>query len=156
MLVVDSDLRRPGLHNWFELPNDVGLADFLGGGKSLDDVIQESPIEGVSVIASGGPTPDPAKLFSSEKMKVLISTLKKQFDLVILDSAPLLVKSDALVLSKYVDGSIVVVESGKTTIRAASELIDMLTKADIDILGFILNKFEVEKGKYDYHQYYHG
>jgi Mrp family chromosome partitioning ATPase len=75
---------------------------------------------------------------------------------VILDSAPLLVKSDALVLARYVNGSIIVLESEKTTRRAVNELMEVLARAHIRPLGFVLNRFSIEKGKYFYHHFYYG
>jgi receptor protein-tyrosine kinase len=148
VVVVDADLRRPSLHRCLEVPNDVGLADVLEGGSSVDDAILETSIQGLSVVPGGTPSPDPAKLLGSEKMKALVAGLRDRFELVIVDSAPLLVKTDPLVLSNYVDGSIVVVESGKTTTRAVNELVDMMTKAHVDQVGFVLNKFAVDKGNY--------
>ena len=154
--IIDIDLRRASLHTYFDLPNDVGLSDLLKGKSSMDEVIQPTRIEGLNIIPSGPPFPDPGGLIESDQMGRLISDLKTRFDLVILDSAPLLVKSDALVLARYVDGLIIVLESEKTTRRAAHELVDVLAKAHIKPLGFILNRFSVQKGKYFYHQYYYG
>ena len=71
-------------------------------------------------------------------------------------SGAVLVKSDALVLAKQFDGPIIVIESKKTTHRAARELMDILAEADIKPLGFILNRFSIGKGKHFYHQYYYG
>jgi Mrp family chromosome partitioning ATPase len=77
--------------------------------------------------------------------------------MVILDSAPVLVKSDALVLAKHVDGSIIVIESERTTRRAALEVTGILAEANIKPLGFVLNRFSIKKGKHFYHQYFgHG
>ncbi|MCK4728815.1 MAG: CpsD/CapB family tyrosine-protein kinase, partial [Desulfobacterales bacterium] len=154
--IIDIDLRRASLHTYFDLPNDAGLSDLLKGKSSMDEVIQPTRIEGLNIIPSGPSFPDPGGLIESDQMGQLISDLKTRFDLVILDSAPLLVKSDALVLARYVDGLIIVLESEKTTRRAAHELVDVLAKAHIKPLGFILNRFSVQKGKYFYHQYYYG
>jgi len=95
-------------------------------------------------------------LIDSDQMGQLIADLKTRFDVVIIDSAPMFVKSDALVMAKYVDGSIIVLASEKTTRRAVNELLDVLTKAHIEPLGFVLNRFAIDKGKYFYHQYYYG
>jgi len=154
--IIDMDVRRASLHTYFDVPNDVGLGDLLQGQTSVDEAIQATGVKGLSIIPSGPPFPDPGGMMESDKMGQILSELRARFDLVVLDSAPLLVKSDALVLARHVDGLIIVLESEKTTRRAAYELVDLLTKAQICPLGFVLNRFSLKKGTYSYHQYYYG
>jgi capsular exopolysaccharide synthesis family protein len=154
--IVDVDLRRASLHTYFDLPNDVGLTDLLQGKSSLDEAIQVTHIEGLSILPSGPPFPDPAGLIESEQMGRLLADLKSRFDLVVLDSAPVLVKSDALVLARHVEGSVIVLESTKTTRRAVHEVMDILARAHIRPLGFVLNRLSLHKGKHFYHQDYYG
>lgn len=154
--VIDVDMRRPSLHTYFDVPNDVGLSDLLQGQTSVDEAMQATRIKDLSVVPSGPPFPDPGGMIESDKMGRLLSGLETRFDLVILDSAPLLVKSDALVLARDVDGIIIVLESEKTTRRAAYELVDLLTKAQVKPLGFVLNRFSFKRGAYSYQQYYYG
>ena len=119
-------------------------------------VIQVSDTPGLSVITSGQATSDPGKLIESEKMKPFISAMENRFDTVLLDSAPLLVKSDFLFLASYVDGTIVLLESGRTTRQSIDELIETLEKGHIKPLGFVLNKLTPDRRKYYYSKYYHG
>ena len=154
--IVDMDLRRASLHTYFDLPNEVGVADVLRGKTSLDEALQPTGIEGLSIISSGPPPTDPGGLIESEQMGRLISALKTRFDMVLLDSAPVLIKSDVLVLSTYVDGSIIVMESTKTTRRAVHEVLDLLAKAHIRPLGLVLNRVPIQKGKHFYQQSYYG
>ena len=154
--LLDVDVRRASLHTSFDVTNDVGISDLLQGQTSIDEAMQPTRVKGLSLIPSGPPFPDPGGMIESDRMGQLLSELRTRFDLVILDSAPLLVKSDALVLARQVDGLILVLESEKTTRRAAYELIDLLTKAQIKPLGFVLNRFSVRKGAYSYQQYYYG
>jgi capsular exopolysaccharide synthesis family protein len=156
VLMVDMDVRRPGLHACFDLSNKKGVTDLLQGETSVDEAIQTTQVEGLSVMTSGPTFPDPGVLIDSKQMGELIPALKTRFDVVIIDSAPILVKSDALVIARYVDGLMVVLASEKTTRRAISELVEVLAKAHITPLGFVLNRFAIEKGKYFYHQYYYG
>jgi succinoglycan biosynthesis transport protein ExoP len=153
--LLDMDLRRARLHTYFDLPNDLGLTDVLQGKKSVDETIQTTWVEGLSVISSGPPFTDPGQLIESNQMGRLISDLKTRFDMVILDSAPVLIKSDALVLGKYVDASIVVLESERTTRRAVRGLMEIMAKVNIRPLGFILNRFPIERKKYFYEQCYY-
>jgi len=155
-VVVDMDFRRAGLHTFFHLPNDVGMADLLQGKISLDEAVQTTRIDGLSMISSGLPFSDPGRLIESDEMGRVMSELTTRFDLVVLDSAPALVKSDALFLARYVDGSVIVLESEKTTRKALHALMDILAKADIRPIGFVLNSLPVRRGKHFYHQYYYG
>lgn len=156
VVIVDTDLRRPSLHTHFDLSNVGGVNDVLYGKTSTDDAIKPTQVPNLSIITSGPVPPDPGGLIESDQMGRLISGLRNRFDLVILDSAPLLVKSDALILARYVEGTIIVLESGKTTRHAIYEMMETLANAGIKPLGFILNRFSIEKGKYYYHQYYYG
>jgi capsular exopolysaccharide synthesis family protein len=156
VVLVDMDLRRASLHAYFNLPNHIGMTDILQGEASVDEAVQATPVEGLNIISSGPAFPDAGVLIESGQVGPLISELTTQFDMVIIDSAPVLVKSDALVLAKHVDGPIIVIESEKTTRQAARELTDILAEADIKPLGFILNRFSIKKGQHLYHQYYYG
>lgn len=155
VLIVDMDLRRPRMHTYFDVPNDIGVTDVLQGACSLDKTIQPTGIPGLSIIPSGLPYPDPGALIESEKAGESISRMRARFDLVILDAAPLLVKSDPLALGRHVDGFVAVLESEKTTRRAVLELKDMLAKAGMRPLGFVVNKYPVQKGRY-FHEYSYG
>ncbi len=156
VVLVDMDLRRASLHAYFNLPNHIGMTDILQGETSVDEAVQATAVEGLNIISSGQAFPDAGVLIESGQVGPLISELTTQFDMVIIDSAPVLVKSDALVLAKHVDGSIIVIESEKTTRQAARELTDILAEADIKPLGFILNRFSIKKGQHLYQQYYYG
>jgi Mrp family chromosome partitioning ATPase len=89
-------------------------------------------------------------MFESERLKELIGMLSSRFDLIILDSAPLLIKSDAAVLGRYVDGIIYIAEAGKTTRKALTETVDVLKKANLRLLGVVLNKYGKKKTSYRY------
>jgi capsular exopolysaccharide synthesis family protein len=156
VVLIDMDLRRASLHAYFNLPNQVGVTDILQGQSSLDEAIQATSVEGLSIISSGPPCPNAGVLIESGEVGSLLSELATRFDMVIMDSAPVLVKSDPLVLAKHVDGSIIVIESERTTRRAARELVDILAKSRIRPLGFILNRFSMKKGKQLHYQYYYG
>jgi succinoglycan biosynthesis transport protein ExoP len=156
VVILDMDLRRASLHAYFDLPNEVGMADLLQGKIPLDKAVTTTRVEGLSIIASGPPFPDPGGLIESDDMDRLMGALRNQFDMIILDSAPLLVKSDALVLARHVEGLIIVVQSERTTRRAIRGLLEALADAHIRPLGFILNGVLVQKGKHFYEQHFYG
>lgn len=156
VLILDTDLRRPSLHTYFDLPNEIGIADLLQQKASVDKAIQTTHVDGLSVVSSGPPFPDAGRLIESEDMGRLMAALRSQFDAIILDSAPLLVKSDALVLANHVEGLIIVVQSARTTGRAIRGLLEALADANVRPLGLILNGLLVQKGKYLYEQHFFG
>jgi capsular exopolysaccharide synthesis family protein len=156
VVIVDSDLRRPVIHKYLEISNEVGVTDILQEITPMDEAIQPTHIQGLSAITSGSAPADPGGLIESDFMEHLVSELSNRFDLVILDSAPLLVKSDALILAKHVEGTIVVLESGKTTRHAIHEMMEILANASVRPLGFVLNKLPLERGRYSYHHQYYG
>jgi succinoglycan biosynthesis transport protein ExoP len=144
VLLIDTDLRRPRLHELFEKLNHAGLTSVVVGEFGWEAIV-DTGINNLSLLPSG-PTPlDPGRIFESERLKELIAKLNSRFDLLIFDAAPLLIKSDAIVLGRYVDGIIYVLESGKTSHKAIRESIDVLQKANMKVLGTILNRYGKKK-----------
>jgi len=147
VLMVDTDLRRPALHELFGKMNQAGLTHVVAGEFGLEAIVSTG-INNLNLLPSG-PTPlNPVRIFESERLKKIIDKLKERFDLLILDSAPLLIKSDAAILGRYVDGVIYVAEAGKTTRRAITESIEVLKKANLRLLGVVLNKYGKKKAYY--------
>jgi capsular exopolysaccharide synthesis family protein len=150
VLLIDTDLRRPGLHELFQKPNQIGFTNVIAGDCTMQDAIVNAGIEGLSLLPSGSTPPDPGRIFESEKLKILISLLSKRFDLIILDSAPLLIKSDATILGRYVDGLIYVLEAGRTSRKAITETVEVFKKAALRPLGAVLNSYGKKKSFHDY------
>ncbi|MGB9715975.1 MAG: polysaccharide biosynthesis tyrosine autokinase [Thermodesulfovibrionales bacterium] len=141
VIIVDTDLRRPYLNDLFEKPNQLGLTSAITGECTLEDAITDTGIEGLSLLPSGPTPPDPNRIYESERLKEFIMFLKKKYDMVIFDSAPVLIKSDATVLGRYVDGVIYTIEAEKTTRGDVAETIDVLKRADVKLIGAILNRY---------------
>jgi capsular exopolysaccharide synthesis family protein len=165
VLVVDSDLRKPGIAKALGMDglNAEGLSGVLTGAYSLDDVLKEVGIApGLWVLPAGPNPPNPAELLSSPSMEKLMAELRERFDHVVLDSPPALVVTDATVLSSLVDGVIVVVESGVTPRGALVRTHKTIRIAGGRLLGVVLNKVNFRQNgyydaAYDYgHAYYHG
>ena len=152
--LVDADLRRPSLDAYLGVSNEVGLSDWLQGRCRLDSVLHETSVSGLSVIPSGQPVADPGRLLALGRVGDLMSKLKTRYDLVIVDSAPFLVKADALALARWVQGTVVVLESEKTTRRALSEMMERVATIPAQPLGFVLNKCPVRRGSYSSNRYY--
>jgi capsular exopolysaccharide synthesis family protein len=157
--VVDADLRRPGISRALGLSqNGAGLSTLLSGAHSLDEVLRQfEPVPNLWVLPSGPEAPNPADLFSSPTMENLIQELRGRFEHVVVDSAPLLLVTDATILSRLVDGVLLVVESGVTARRALVRAHKILESAGGRILGTVLNKWDVRDEGYfsGYGSYYY-
>ena len=141
-LLVDCDLRKPSLAGLFGQPDDYGLSDYLQNRAKLPDLIRKSGMRKLSFIA-GGPTPiNPSELLDSQKMIVLIKELTSRYDdrFIIFDTPPSVVASETAVLSKYVDGVLIVVRWGHSDRQEIKELVDMIGKDKI--LGIVFNAYE--------------
>lgn len=141
-VVIDADLRRPNLHRKFDISNFVGLTSILyrqiDQQFNSEDKILKSPIDNLQILTSGELPPNPSEILASEKMKCLIEKIKADNDILIIDSPPVMVVTDAVVLSPLVDGVLIVVAPGKTTFAAAKSMIEQLQRSKARILGVVI------------------
>ena len=151
---VHADLRRPTGHKIFGVQNVKGLTTYLGGQISVDEIIQDTDIPYLSVITSGPIPPNPAELLASKKMEKFLDELKEKFDMIIIDTPPILAVTDATILSKKVDGCLLVVSSGLTSRDMAAKAKQQLVNANATILGVILNNKKLTKKEYSTYYYY--
>lgn len=162
VVIIDSDLRKPKLHKYFDLENKVGLSNILSGVYDDDskEYIQKTSVDNMDLISSGHIPPNPIELLSSDKMQELLKSLAETYDFIILDTPPVNVVSDALVLSKAVTGYIMVTRSNYTEYQALDVAMSNFELANIKPLGVVLNDFNREYtkyskgGKYKYKSYY--
>jgi capsular exopolysaccharide synthesis family protein len=152
VLLIDGDLRRPRVHEVFGLDNSTGLSTYLAGASDLD-IIHDSPVANLKVIASGPIPPNPSELLSSSRLKKLIGELHDSFDLILWDSAPILTVTDSLILSSVLDGTVVVTRSGKSTYEDVRRGIRSLNEVETHFLGIVINGFEPKKGDRSYGYY---
>jgi capsular exopolysaccharide synthesis family protein len=140
VILIDADLRRPNVHNILQLVQTPGLSELLVDQVSLEDALQETPVEGLRVISSGSQPPNPAELLNSARMEELMERLRGIADLVIIDSPPCALVTDAQVLAPKVDGTVLVLEIGeakKGQVRYAKGILD---QSRARLLGLVLNK----------------
>ena len=148
VVLVDADMRRPKVHVQFNKPNRIGLSDIITGKMSIEDVIKKhEQVENLSIITCGTLPPNPAELLGSDRMSWLIDTLETTFDMVILDSPPMIV-SDAQVLSTKVDGVIYVVIPGQTRAVNALRPLEELRRVDSRVLGVVANRIPRNRDSY--------
>ncbi len=159
VIVVDCDLRRPNVANLLQIKKDKGLSNVLIKDCSLEDAIIATEYTNLDTLVAGKIPPNPAELLSSAPMKELIDTLKQRYDYIFLDTPPVNVVTDASLLTKLVDGYIIVVKQFRAEKTALVETVRKLNFVDAKILGFILNGVRYTKmgyGKYGYGKYGYG
>jgi len=151
VILVDCDLRRPTLHNIFNLKNDVGLTTMV-----VDDAAMESPplrdtgVEGLQLVSSGPLPPNPSELLGSRRMEEIIAALLERADVVLFDAPPVVAVTDAAVLATKVDGVLLVVNAGGTKRDYARAAKARLEKVNANLLGAVLNnvRFDVSLHRY--------
>ena len=154
VLIVDADLRRPSVAKTMGVSNEKGLSSYLTGAHSLEDVLIQYPrVPDLWILPAGPRPPDPAELLSSRKMDATLKELMKRFKEIVIDSPPLLLVTDAVVLSAMVDGVILVVASGTTARGALARAHRILENAGSRVLGMVLNKVDMRYDTY-YGSYY--
>jgi len=153
--VVDTDLRRPTLHRVFGLENGEGLTNLLLAREpDFERAVQRSIYTNVSVVTAGPLPPNPSELLGSARMQELLERLKARFDVVLLDSPPALVVTDASVLATLVDGIVLVSRAGKTRSGALRATVEELAQSGRPIAGVILNRVGGREAGYYYYSAY--
>ena len=138
-VVLDADLRRPALAKRFGCTGDIGVSDVLRGAAQVDEVVQRSGIENLSVVASGTVPPNPAELVGSSRAREMVRELRSSYEYVLVDAPPVVPVTDAVVMANEVDGVVVVVRSGRTRSRDLSQLLREMGKTPARVDGLVLN-----------------
>lgn len=161
VLLVDTDMRKPRLHRSLGASSARGLTNLLLPESripdALDDVIATTDVPGLFLLPCGLPPPNPAELLLTERFREVLEALRQRFDRVLLDSPPLMLMNDAVVLSRLSDGVIMVAQAGRTAIDDVSRSARMVRDVGAPILGVILNNVDVSSSKYgSYYRYGYG
>jgi succinoglycan biosynthesis transport protein ExoP len=157
ILVVDTDLRKPRLHQIFEIERQEGLSNFLTGSLAMRDAIQKTNVENIFLMPSGPIPPNPSELLNSKKMKQLMTESREGFDFVFFDTPPVLAVIDPLIVSALTDATMFVIKAGVTARKPFSNAIGELRKANANILGVLFNELKMKSGDLgfmDYYRYY--
>lgn len=156
VLLIDADFRKPKIHKVFFISNGEGLTNFLAAHDDYNKYIRQSSVQNLSILPSGTIPPNPSELLNSTSMKQFIETVQQEYDLILLDSPPVGSVTDACIISAYVDGTIIVVNSGKVTIQSLKRAVELLNKVNANIIGVVLNNVDRKSsGDYNYYQYYY-
>ena len=152
VLLVDADMRKPVQHKIFRLDNSKGLSKVLAGLEELNDCIKQNVMTNLDVFTSGPTPPNPSELLGSKNMEVLLDALEKYYDIIFIDTPPVNIVTDALSMSKYTSGVLLLIRQGKTRYEDIEASVDAIHTADTNLLGTIF--VDSENGKYRYgHRY---
>jgi capsular exopolysaccharide synthesis family protein len=155
-LMIDADLRRPRLHTFFGINNSVGLTNFLTTDLMLEDVILQTPVDNLYFMPSGILPTDASGILNSRRMSELIQDVKQRFDLIFVDSPPILGVSDAAVIASEVDLSIIVVQHRKLPRNMLLRVKQSIENVGGNILGVVLNNVDIRSdSQYQYYTSYY-
>jgi exopolysaccharide/PEP-CTERM locus tyrosine autokinase len=159
VLLVDADLRKPSIHRYLGIKVEFGLSDYLAGKVALADVLIHTGVGKLVLLPAGTPSPNPAELLSSNRMKDLVREMKHRYSdrYIIFDTSPVLVSADAISMSSHVDGVLFVIQAARTPEKTVKKAIAMLHNTTI--LGVVYNNVPDYLGKnlnpYYYYRYHH-
>lgn len=156
-VLIDADLRRPQVHQRFGLSNRIGLTNlFMRQVDMLPGVLQATDTDRLSIITSGSLPPNPSELLTSNKMTRILDYLNQDFDLIVIDTPPVLTVTDAAAMAASMDGVILVAKPGVTKLSALAQTIEQLRTVGARVLGVVLNDVKPGSRKYGYYysQYY--
>lgn len=157
VLLIDADLRKPTQHKLFEVNNKTGLSTVLGKMNTVENSIIKGVRENLDLMPAGPIPPNPSELLASQQFENMINELAQQYDYVIIDTPPVNVVSDVLVMSKAITGVLFVTMHGETTYDSIESGLQKLEMAEVNVLGFILNNITAaHTGKYYSYKYKYG
>ena len=148
VLLIDADLRRPSVHEMFGVSKEPGLIGYLEGRSTLAEAIHETAFLGLQVMPSGGPTHHAAELLAGDLTRQGLVALREHFDLVLIDTAPVLLAPETAFLAAEVDAVVLVVRAGQTERTAAEDAVQQLSFAGARVVGGVLNDPDSELRHY--------
>jgi capsular exopolysaccharide synthesis family protein len=155
-ILVDADLRRSRMHSLFAIPNELGLADYLLGTKTTEEVFKKTVFDNLSLITSGERPHNPAELIGTYRFDLFVQELRDRADIVIFDSPALLPISDALIMAPKMDGCVMVFRSNWTPLKVAKQAKHQIARLGCTIYGGIFNGVSLHRSYYPYYYGYYG
>lgn len=152
VLLIDADMRKPVQHKSFRLSNTKGLSTLIVNMSTFDESIKKTSVENLDVLTSGPMPPNPSELLASAHYTEMLNKLSKVYDYIIIDTPPINVVSDAMIMSNNVSGILLVLKYGSTTYGDVSEAMKQFELANTNLLGFVLNDIE-SSGRGSYYRY---
>lgn len=156
-VLIDGDLRLPKVNRLFNLSNHRGFSElFIDDGLDFEAVVHPSEVAGLSVITSGALPPNPSELLDTNRAREIVARLKEKTDVVVIDSPPLLAVTDAVALSQYVDGVILMVRVASTKAAMLQTAVERLRRVDANLLGVLMIDIDGKAAAYDDYYFSYG
>jgi len=153
-VLLDTDLRKPNLHNEFGVEKLPGLTEHLHENVPLREVVRHTPVENLHLIPCGSIPPNPSETLGSQRMKDFLVQLRKHYEVILFDSPPVLAVTDPAILATLSDALIVVVSSGQTRMDALERTLEVIESVGARTLGLVLNNFDLRTAYGGYYKYY--
>ena len=148
VLLIDCDLRKPRIHQYLGVVKTDGITTILSKQKEFEDVVYHNLRPGLDCVTSGSIPPNPAELLASEPMHLLLEKLKGLYDYILIDTPPITVVTDAVALSRWVSGIMLVVREGYTNHESIEQALHLLKIADAKVIGFFVNDIDTMSMNY--------
>ena len=158
VLLIDCDLRRPSIHRQLDISNKVGLMDVLTGDAKLADVMQQFGSANLNVLTLGSKPSNPVQILSGEIFQKFIEVTAKDFDVVIIDSPPVMGMADAQLIARTADATVLIIEAGRSHFGQAKLAVRKVEEAGTKVIGVVMTKFNYRDAgyNYDYRYGYYG
>lgn len=160
VLLIDTDLRRPNVHNLLKLQNKAGLSEVIGQFIDFEEAVYHDAVPCLDVLTAGAIPPNPSELIGSPAFVSFMNMVKNQYDYVILDTPPIGVVTDTLLLKEHIAGYVMIVREKVTTHGDIEKAVQSISLADSKILGFLKvgctmqDRKKYRNGNYGYYKYY--
>lgn len=155
VLLIDADLRKPQVHHRFQISNLDGLTNILIRERKFDECVVRSQVPNLDLLPSGPIPPNPSEMLSSRMFAAVVQHCASNYDLVIIDTPPVLSVTDALIVSQLSDGVVFIVDSKKTNRNLAAKAVAALQQVNARLLGVVLNRVGQRDRRYTYSNYYY-
>ncbi|KAI5912967.1 polysaccharide biosynthesis tyrosine autokinase [Thauera sp. 2A1] len=152
VVLVDADLRKGHIHKEFGLPREGGVSDFVTGAADLAAIVRATPQPGFCVVTTGQIPPNPSELLMHPRFEALLHALGEQFDIVIVDTPPVLAVSDAAIIGRHVGATLLVARAGTHPIAELEQAVARLGHAGVQVKGFVFNDMDMTRQRYRYGQ----
>ena len=149
-IIIDCDLRKPSLHKKFKVSNTIGLSDVIVDKKDIEKSVKKIE-ENLDILTAGKVPPNPSELLGSKALDILLEALGKIYDVIVIDSPPVLAVTDAQILSNKVDGAVLVVRSNTTKKEVVMAAKEALMKVKANLLGTVLTRSDSKSHGYYYY-----
>ncbi len=150
VLLIDADMRRGYIHKYFNLDVKPGLSEYLSNLADLSQVVRQTDVAGLSVIARGKNPTNPSEMLSSEQFKALMEQLSQQYDHIIIDTPPILAVTDGIIISQYAGVNLLVARYAKSQMKELELSLNRFEQANVKVNGFILNDIQRSSAGYGY------